>query len=56
MVARESKFTKEPIYAPHRKGEAYRIKLDAQRAKKILGWKSKISVDEGIKRVVKALK
>jgi len=54
-IAAEIGFSEEPIYAPHRKGEAYKIALSARRAKKIFGWKPTIGVKEGIHRVLRAL-
>lgn len=47
-VAKESGFRGKPIYAPYRKGEVYRIALNARKAKKILGWRPKIILEEGI--------
>jgi UDP-glucose 4-epimerase len=37
-----------PIYAPVRKGEVYRISLNCAKAQKELGWSAKISLKEGI--------
>lgn len=51
-IAREMKFKKPPKYAPFRKGEVYKISLDAKKAKKILGWKPKVKLEEGIKRTL----
>ena len=55
-IARETgfggKFKKGPIYAPYRKGEVYRIAIDAHRAEKILGWKPKIKLEEGIRKTL----
>ncbi len=47
-IAREADFRKKPIYAPFREGEIYRISLDASRARKILGWKPKTDIPEGV--------
>lgn len=41
-------YKKPPIYAPVRKGEVYRSALQCSRAKKELGWHSKLSFKEGI--------
>lgn len=41
-------FRQKPIYAPYRKGEVYKITLNANRAKKLLGWQPKITLKEGI--------
>ncbi|MDP2598718.1 MAG: GDP-mannose 4,6-dehydratase [Candidatus Liptonbacteria bacterium] len=54
-VARAAGFTKKPLYAPYRKGEVYRISLDASSAKKILGWKPKISFEEGVRLTIEEL-
>lgn len=48
-------FKKPPIYAPFRPGEVYRIHSDCSRAKKILGWKPKISFREGVKKYLNSL-
>lgn len=40
----------KPIYAPFRKGEVYQIALNANLAKKKIGWKPHISLTEGIKK------
>ena len=42
----------EPIYLPDRPGEQYRYSLDCSKAKKELGWKQRISMEEGLKRRV----
>lgn len=55
-VAKESGFRGKPIYAPYRKGEVYRIALDARKAKKILGWKPRVELKEGIKRTIESLR
>ncbi len=55
IIVLETRFFGEPIYAPHRKGEAYIIALSAKRAKRVLGWRPTIHVKEGICRVVRAL-
>jgi UDP-glucose 4-epimerase len=54
-VARETNFKQKPIYAPYRKGEVYQIAIDAKKAKKILGWRPKVKLEEGIKRTLKGL-
>lgn len=54
-IARETGFKQKPIYAPYRKGEVYRIAIDAKKAKKILGWKPKVKLGEGIREVLEAL-
>ncbi|HUZ92400.1 MAG TPA: NAD-dependent epimerase/dehydratase family protein [Candidatus Paceibacterota bacterium] len=54
-VARATGFSGKPIYAPYRKGEVYRIALDASKAKKILGWTPKVEFEEGVSRTIEAL-
>jgi UDP-glucose 4-epimerase len=46
----------KPIYEPFRDWEAKQISLDARKAKKVLGWKPLISLNEGIKQTLLALK
>jgi UDP-glucose 4-epimerase len=48
-------FKGKPIYAPYRKGEVYRISLDGSKAKKILGWKPTIKLEEGVQNVVDSI-
>ncbi len=45
-------FKGRPKNAPHRKGEVFRISLNAARAKKLLGWTPRVPLYEGIKRTV----
>ena len=52
-IAHEVGFKGKPIYAPYRPGEIYRISLDAKKAKRILGWKPKMGLEEGIREAVK---
>jgi len=47
-IARAAGFKKEPIYAPYRKGEIYRISLNAVKARKILGWKPTVDIAKGV--------
>lgn len=54
-IAGELNFKQKPIYAPFRKGEVCQIALDARRAKKILGWRPKIKLEEGIRKTLKKL-
>ncbi|KKW46718.1 MAG: hypothetical protein UY96_C0002G0058 [Parcubacteria group bacterium GW2011_GWB1_56_8] len=54
-VARETGFRGKPRYAPYRKGEVYQISLDSRRARRVLGWKPKIQLREGIKRTITSL-
>lgn len=54
-VARATGFRKPAIYAPYRKGEVYRIALDARRARRLLGWKPRITLREGIQMTMRVL-
>ncbi len=54
-IARDTAYKGGPKYAPYRKGEVYRICLDAKHAKKILGWKPSVALREGIQKTLKTL-
>lgn len=54
-IAKESGFKEKPIYKPYRKGEIYKISLDARHAQKVLGWKPKVSLKDGIRETLKHL-
>ncbi|HVN26431.1 MAG TPA: NAD-dependent epimerase/dehydratase family protein [Candidatus Paceibacterota bacterium] len=54
-IARATGFAKEPVFAPYRTGEVYRISLDARLARRRLGWKPTVALDRGIKTVVDSL-
>lgn len=55
-VAKNFNFKGKPIYAPYRKGEVYQIAISAKKAKKLLNWKPKITLAEGIKQTVKSIR
>ncbi len=55
VIARETGFKKKPIYAPYREGEIYRISLDASHARKLLKWKPKTGIKEGIRNTLRGL-
>lgn len=55
VLARETVFKKKPKYIHYRKGDAYRVSLSARHAKKLFGWEPTITLNEGIRRVVKGL-
>ncbi len=42
----------DPLHAPNRAGEVYRISLDSSRAKEEIGWTPKISLEEGLQMTV----
>ncbi len=54
-LAQAINFKRPPIYAPFRKGEVYRIYSDCSRARKILGWQTKINFEQGIKKYLNNL-
>lgn len=54
-IARALGFKEKPIYAPYRRGEIYRISLDARRAWRVLGWKAKVPLGDGIRVTVKTI-
>lgn len=54
-VAKASRYTKPPHYAPFRPGEVQKITLDARLAKKILGWEPKVDLLTGVRSVVDEL-
>lgn len=54
-IAEELDFGGKPFYAPYRKGEVYKISLDASRAKRILGWRPEIILGKGVHKTLKAI-
>ena len=42
----------DPLYAPSRSGEVYRISLDSSKAKQELGWSPKTTLQEGLQTTV----
>ena len=55
VIARGTGFKELAIYAPPRKGEAYRIALNASKAKRILGWAPKVKLEAGIRQTLDGL-
>jgi len=49
-------YTDEPVYAPPRKGDVRKSVLDCSKAKQILGWEPKVSLEEGLRRTVEYFK
>jgi UDP-glucose 4-epimerase len=45
-------FAAAPRYAPYRAGEIYRVSLNAEHARKVLGWKPTVSLEEGVRKAV----
>lgn len=54
-VAKELSFRGKPIYAPYRKGEVYQIAISPKRARKILGWRAKTKLGDGIRKTLKTI-
>jgi UDP-glucose 4-epimerase len=54
-VARATRFTEEPIYAPARSGEAYRVALRPEKARKRLGWRPLVTFEQGVRKTIAAL-
>jgi UDP-glucose 4-epimerase len=46
-------FEQEPVYGPAKAGEVYKIFLNADRARKILGWTPKVGLRQGLEATVK---
>jgi len=51
-IAKLLHYSDTPIHAPYRKGEIYQISLNARRAGKILDWRPRISLEDGIKKTL----
>ncbi len=45
-------YTRQPRYGPYRKGDVYKIRLDASLAERELGWRPKVSINEGLQRTL----
>ncbi len=53
-LASAMSFPDKAKHAPYRKGEVYRIALSARRARKVLGWKPAVTLEQGIRRYLEA--
>lgn len=51
-LAKVLSYSGNPIYAPVRTGEIYRICLDATKAQKELGWQAQLPLEEGLLQTV----
>ena len=51
-LSRITGYTKPPVYGPPKPGETFKIYLDAARAAKELGWRPRVSLQEGLSRTV----
>ena len=56
LLARETGYTRAPTYAPARAGEVRRIYLDSTRAQQELNWLPLVSLEDGIRRTVAAMR
>jgi UDP-glucose 4-epimerase len=52
LLARLLNFPKPPRFSPARPGEIYKVYLDPTKAERVLGWKAKVSFEEGLRRTV----
>jgi len=52
LISKITGYKKPPIYQPERKGELKKSCLDINKAKNKLGWQPKVSLQEGIYKVV----
>jgi UDP-glucose 4-epimerase len=55
VIAEATGYSGAPYYAPYRKGEAYRIALDARKARTSLGWEPAVPLADGIRKTVDSL-
>jgi UDP-glucose 4-epimerase len=51
-LARLTGFERPPVYGPTKKGEVYRIFLNSDRAREVLGWQPCVSLAEGLASTV----
>ena len=56
LLARETGYTRAPTYVPARAGEVRRIYLDSTRAQRELNWSPLVSLEDGIRRTVAAMR
>ncbi len=54
-IAKELEFGSEPVYAPRRKGEVYKTALYAHKARRILAWRPKTKLEEGIEKTIRSI-
>ncbi|MDE1969959.1 MAG: NAD-dependent epimerase/dehydratase family protein [Patescibacteria group bacterium] len=54
-LAMYTKFTEQPLYAPHRNGEVFRCSLNAAKAAETIGWKPKTPFQKGVAKTVRTL-
>jgi UDP-glucose 4-epimerase len=56
LLAEATGYSTPPVHAPKRTGEVQRIYLDAGKAHRELGWKPMVSIGDGIRRTVDAMR
>lgn len=54
-IAAHLHYLQNPIFAPYRKGEVYQIAIKAEKAKRVLGWKPSVKLDDGIQRTLQTI-
>ncbi len=52
MLSELLSFNKPPIYAPPRPGEIEKVYLDSSKVQKELGWKPKVSFEDGLRKTI----
>ena len=52
MLKEITHYKLDPLHVPPKTGEVYKIVLNAERAKRELGWEPTVCLDEGLKRTV----
>lgn len=52
MLKELTGYRRDPVYAPPRKGDVRKSVLDCRKAKEILGWEPKVSLEEGLAMTV----
>ncbi|MEK7498467.1 MAG: NAD-dependent epimerase/dehydratase family protein, partial [Patescibacteria group bacterium] len=55
IIAKTTKFKKNPNLAPRRDGELSRSSLDVKKANKTIGWKPTIKLQNGIAKTIASL-
>lgn len=55
-LAEVTGFKRPPQYGPAKPGEVFRIYLDSTRAEETLGWKARISLQEGLSKTVQYIR
>jgi UDP-glucose 4-epimerase len=45
-------YAREPVHGPPKPGETFRIYLDAEKARRELGWEAVVTLEEGLTKTV----